>query len=234
VFGTQAAQYDSRKFNWLGSMSSASGICISWHSSPIKTWQDMLDREFIVGSSGVGSQMEVLPMMINQLFGTKMKVISGYKDGVSVFLGMERGEVEGRCGGLLTPLGLTHPDWIPEKKINVPIAIATKRLAVFPDTPSIMEFTKDDRTRKVLELIFAPQQFDRPFLAPPGVPEARVKDLRTAFVAAMESPGLKADAGKQHLDIDLVPADEMIKLINSAYASPPEVVETAKAAMDKD
>jgi tripartite-type tricarboxylate transporter receptor subunit TctC len=231
VYGTKAAHFDSRKFNWLGSMSSASGICISWHTSPIKTWQDMLDREFIVGSSGVGSQMEVLPMMINQLFGTKMKVISGYKDGISVFLGMERGEVEGRCGGLLTPLKLTHPDWIPDKKVNVPIAIATKRLAIFPDTPSIMEFAKDDQTRMVLQLVFAPQQFDRPILSPPGLPEARVKELRTAFEAAMNSPELKADAEKLHLDIDLVTGEEMLKLIDMAYAVPPEIVEVAKAAM---
>ena len=231
VYGTQAAKYDSRKFNWLGSMSSASGICISWHASPIKTWQDMLDREFIVGSSGVGSQMEVLPMMINQLFGTKMKIISGYKDGISVFLGMERGEVEGRCGGLLTPLRLTHPDWLTDRKINVPIAIATKRLSIFPDTPSIMEFAKDERTRMVLELTFAPQQFDRPILAPPGIPDDRLKELRTAFEAAMNSPELKADAEKLHLDIDLVTGDEMLKLIGEAYAMPQDVVEVAKAAM---
>lgn len=231
VFGTQAAQFDSRKFNWLGSMSSASGICISWHDSPVKTWQDMLEREFIVGSSGVGSQMEVLPMMINQLFGTKMKVISGYKDGISVFLGMERGEVQGRCGGLLTPLRLTHPDWIPERKVHVPIAIATKRLAIFPDTPSIMEFVKDDQTRTVLELIFAPQEFDRPVLAPPGISEVRLKDLRTAFEAAMNSPSLRADADKQRLDLDLLPGDQMLKLIEKAYAVPPETVNVARAAM---
>ena len=78
-------------------------MCIAWHTSPIKTWADMLAHEFTVGSSGAGSQMDTYPAILNKLFGTKLKVVGGYKDGTDVYLAMERGEVEGRCGGQLTP-----------------------------------------------------------------------------------------------------------------------------------
>ena len=79
------ARFDPLKIHWLGSMDRSDGPCTAWHTSPIKTWSDMLDKEFIVGSSGVGSQMELYPVVMNKLFGTKVKVIGGYKDGSSIF-----------------------------------------------------------------------------------------------------------------------------------------------------
>ena len=81
LFGMAGARFDPLKIHWLGSMDRSDGPCTAWHTSPIKTWSDMLDKEFIVGSSGVGSQMELYPVVMNKLFGTKMKVIGGYKDG---------------------------------------------------------------------------------------------------------------------------------------------------------
>src|ERR1043166_8719876 len=59
LLGMAGARLDALKINWLGSMDRSDGPCTAWHTSPIHTWQDMLDKEFIVGSSGVGSQMEV-------------------------------------------------------------------------------------------------------------------------------------------------------------------------------
>ena len=81
LFGMQGARFDPLKINWLGSMDRSDGPCTAWHTSPVKTWRDMLDKEFIVGSSGVGSQMDVYPAAMNKLFGTKIKVVGGYKDG---------------------------------------------------------------------------------------------------------------------------------------------------------
>jgi tripartite-type tricarboxylate transporter receptor subunit TctC len=231
IYGTKSAQFDSREFNWLGAMSTAVAVCVAWHESPIKTWNDMLTKEFIVGSSGAGSQMETMPLMINRLFGTKMKVISGYKDGTSVFLAMQRGEVHGRCGGIITALRATRPDWLTENKIVVPVAVATQRHPDYPDSPSIMEFVKDEHTRKVLELVFAPQEFDRPVLAPPGVPAERVALLRKAFGATLKDPAFLAEAKKLRIDIDLVSGERLQQIIQNAYDMPSEVVTAAKAAM---
>ena len=77
------------------------GICVAWSTSGVKTWNDLFTKQYLVGSSGAGSQMETIPAMLNKLFGTKIKVISGYRGGNEVYLAMERGEVSGRCGGLI-------------------------------------------------------------------------------------------------------------------------------------
>src|SRR5215469_16798930 len=131
LYGIKAAAYDPRTMNWIGSIDASTGICVAWHTSGIATWQDMLTKPFTVGSTGAGSQMETMPLMLDKLFGTKIKVIGGYVGGNDIYLAMERGEVQGRCGGLISSIESTRPDWFPQKKVNVPIQIAATRNPLF-------------------------------------------------------------------------------------------------------
>ncbi len=231
LFGIKAASFDPRRMNWIGSIDASTGICVAWHDSGIATWQDLLQKQFVVGGTGAGSQMETLPIMLNKLFGTKIKVISGYKGGNDIYLAMERGEVQGRCGGLISSIRATRPDWFPKKLINVPIQIATTRSAQFPDTPTVTEFAKDERTRKILQLIFAPLEMDRPILAPPGVPAERVAALRAAFHAAMNDPGFIATAAKDHLEIEEISGERVAKIVNDTFAIPADIAKAAADAM---
>src|SRR6266576_3953512 len=150
LYGIKGANFDPRQMNWIGSINSAFGICVSWTASGITTWQDLFDKQFIVGGSGAGSQMETMPAMLNKLFGTHIKIVSGYKGGNDVYLEMERGEVHGRCGGLVSSIKSTRPEWFPQKKISVPIQIALERNPEFPEVPALIEFAKDEQTKQIL------------------------------------------------------------------------------------
>jgi tripartite-type tricarboxylate transporter receptor subunit TctC len=231
LFGTQGARFDPLKINWLGSMDRSDGPCTAWHTSPVKTWAQMLEQTFIVGSSGVGSQMDIYPAVMNKLFGTKIKVIGGYKDGALIFQAMEREEIHGRCGPQITSLRSLRPHWLAENKIIVPIMVSERRSVHFPDAPSIMEFAKDEATRQQIRLLIVTQDLDRPVLAPPGLPAERVKDLREAFNATMTDPAFKAAIDKIRLTLDWVPGEEVAKTIAAAYAMPPDVVAAAKEMM---
>jgi tripartite-type tricarboxylate transporter receptor subunit TctC len=231
LFGTKGARFDPLKFHWLGSIDRSDGMCTVWHSSPVKTWTDMLQRELVVGSSGAGSQMDIYPAMINKLFGTKIKVIGGYKDGASIFLAMEREEIEGRCSPQLTAIKSIRPQWLTEHKIRLPILISEKRSPEFPDSPAIMEFAKDEPTRQQLRLLIVTQDMDRPLLLPPGVPAERVKELRDAFNATMVDPAFRAEAARMNLHLDPVRGEDLAHELAGAYALPAEIVETAKQTM---
>ncbi|HZS64365.1 MAG TPA: tripartite tricarboxylate transporter substrate-binding protein [Xanthobacteraceae bacterium] len=230
LYGSPGATFDPRQMNWIGSINRASAICVAWHTAGIKTWQDLHDKQLVVGTSGAGSQMETLPAMLNHLFGTKIKIVSGYKGGNDVFLAMERGEISGRCGGLVNSINSTRPDWFPEKKVTVPIQLAMKRDPQFSDVPTIAEFAKDQKTKQVLKLIFSPQGMDRPILAPPGVPADRVAALRAAFDATMADPQFIAAAKKQHLDVERVSGEEVAEIVKDAYAMPPDIIKAASEA----
>jgi tripartite-type tricarboxylate transporter receptor subunit TctC len=191
----------------------------------------MLSKEMTVGSSGAGSQMETYPAILNKLFGTKIKVIAGYKDGVAVYIAMERGEFDGRCGGQLTVIKSTRPHWLTERKITVPILIARKRSPEFLDTPTVMEFVKDEPTRQQLDLVMLTQGLDRPVMLPPGVPAERVRELRAAFDATMADPAFRADIERRSLHVDPVRGEEMAKAFERAFALPPEIIAGAREMM---
>jgi tripartite-type tricarboxylate transporter receptor subunit TctC len=231
LFGTQGARFDPLKFHWIGSMDRSDGPCTAWHTSPVRTWADLRDKQFIVGSSGAGSQMDIYPAMLNKLFGTKIKVVGGYKDGASIFHAMESGEIHGRCGPQITSIKSLRPHWFSEHKVVVPIMVSERRSSDFPDTPSVMEFAKDEPTRQQIRLLIVTQDLDRPVLAPPGVPAEQVKQLRDAFNATMVDPAFRADIDRQRLTLDWVQGEEVARTLSGAYAMPRDVVVATKETM---
>lgn len=233
LYGIKGANFDPRQFNWLGSMAVETAMCVSWRASGVTQAKDLFEeKRYIVGGTGAGSQMETLPALLNKLIGTKIRIVSGYKGGNDVYLAMERGEVTGRCGGLYSSINSTRPEWFSKNLVAVPIVIALRRSPRFPDVPAVIEFAKDDHTRKVLELSLAPQRMDRPLLAPPGTPPDKVAALRIAFHKAMKDQAFIDEAAKQKLEIEEVPGQEVADIIRTAYASAPEIVQAAKDAMN--
>src|SRR5205807_10440915 len=137
------------------------------------------------------------------------------------------GEVDGRCGSLVSSINSTRPDWLSQKNISVPVQIALERDPQFPASPALIEFARDQRTKQILQLILAPMAMDRPILTPPGVPAERVAALKIAFHAAMIDPAFLADARKQRIEVREVSGDKIARIISTAFAMPPEVVKAA-------
>jgi tripartite-type tricarboxylate transporter receptor subunit TctC len=232
IYGIKGANFDARQFRWIGSITSAFGICVSWAKSGITKWEHMFEKEFVVGGTGAGSQMETLPTMLKQLFGANVRVISGYKGGNDVYLAMERGEVHGRCGGLVSSIKATRPEWFPKKLIAVPIQIALQRDDDFPDVPALIEFVKDEKTRKILELILSPFEMDRPILLPPGSPDDKLAALRKAFSAAIRDPAFLKEAEKQNIEIKEISGERVAAVVERAYGMDAEIIQAAKGVMN--
>jgi tripartite-type tricarboxylate transporter receptor subunit TctC len=231
LWGSKGARFETSKFNWLGALDRAEGVCTLWHTSAVKTWADMLSKEHTVGSIGAGSEMELYPAVLNKLFATKIKVIGGYKAGSDINLAMERGELDGRCGTHLSSFRALRPAWFTEHKIRVPIIVAEKRRADLPDTPAVMEFVKDEPTRQQLELAMVAQNLDRPVVAPPGLPPERVKELRDAFAATLADPAFRAEIEKRSLSIDPTRGEDMTTAYAKAFAYPPDIIAAVRDIM---
>ena len=120
LFGVAQANFDARKFSYLGNIAKEPNFCVSWATSPITNFDQIMAREeFIVGAAGAGGTIETVPIIMNNLLGTNIKVIGGYPSGTAVLLAMERGELHGRCGWSMSSMMGSHPDWFKEKKIIV-------------------------------------------------------------------------------------------------------------------
>jgi tripartite-type tricarboxylate transporter receptor subunit TctC len=125
----------------------------------------------------------------------------------------------------------TRPEWLTEHKVVAPIVIAKERHPDFPDTPTVMEFARDDATRMTLDLMSVSQGLDRPVLMPPNVPAERVKEIREAFKATVTDPEFIADIKKRGMGLDPVYGEEMTETLRKAYALPPEVIAAARDAL---
>jgi len=233
LFGTPEAKYDPRKFTWLGSMNNEVSVCVSWYKSPVKTWKDLLTTPLIVGGTGPGSDTDTFPRIMNNILGTKLKLVTGYPGGNEVLLAMERGEVEGRCGYSWSSAKSRKADWLKEGKLNILIQMSTQKHEDLPNVPLIMDLAKSEKDKAALELIYARQEFGRPFLAPPDVPADRAQALQTAFMETLKDPALIADAAKQNLELNPVNGKRVAELITKIYQAPKDVVQLAKEASEK-
>jgi tripartite-type tricarboxylate transporter receptor subunit TctC len=230
LFKSEGVQYDTTKFNWLGNLNNEVSLCVSWHDSPVKTIDDALHKELLVGGAGA-NDTETFPKVLNQLIGTKFKIVSGYV-GANLDLAMEQREIDGRCGWSLTSMKAQKPEWLRDKKLNLLVQLSLVKLPELADVPLVMDYAHNDRDRQILALVFAPLSVGRPLVAPPGVPPDRIASLRKAFLEAAKDPAFVADIEKAKLEVDAMSGEDVQALVTKLAATPPDIAREAAQAMD--
>jgi tripartite-type tricarboxylate transporter receptor subunit TctC len=233
LLGGSNAKYDASKLSWIGSMAGGTNVCITWHASPAKTWDDLFSAQspWPFGTTGPADSRYQHTAILRNMFGAKVKPISGYTGSSEVRLAMERGEIAGNCGDSWSSLKSTASDWLKERKINIIAQFAIAKHKELPDVPLIVDQAKSDLDRAALRLLLGPQVSGRPFIAPPGVPAEQVATLRRGFDATMKDPAFIESANKMNLEIDPVSGAEVEKLITEIYRTPPAAVAAAREAI---
>src|SRR4029079_13562091 len=188
------ATYDARRFNWIGGRTPDNFLCLVWHTVPVNALRDVMRRETVVGATGPGSRTLTYPKALNELTGTKFKIVSGYPGGNEITLALERGEVEGYCGWGLGSIRTRAPEWIRDGKIRPLAQFTLSKSGVLPDVPMATDLASTDNRRRASAVLAADSVLAWPLVAPPEVPAERVAELRAAFNAMMQDPQLIADA----------------------------------------
>ena len=226
----QGVHFDARKFNWLGSTGTYNSVAYVWHTAGVKTLQDAMTKEVILGGTGVGSSIVIYPTVMNNLLGTKFKIVLGYQSTMEIDIAMERGEMQARTGSY-TALASEHPDWLKDNKVVILAQIGGKKDPLLPNIPMMTDFATSDEARQIIQLISSPIALGRPYLAPPDVPADRVALLRKAFDSALRDKGFHAEAEKMDTAIDPVSGEEIAKIVNDTINAPAKVIEAAKGFM---
>jgi len=225
-----AANFDPARLTWLGSITSETSVCATWKTSAVKTWDDMLQREFSLGSNALGDDTANFALIIRNVFGAKMKLVTGYPGGNDVNLAMERGEVDGRCGWSWSSLK-SQKRWLPN--VNLLVQFNLEKNPDLPNVPRALERAKDEEQRQVLRLLIAGQYVGRPFFTTPDVPADRKAALRAAFDATMKDPEFLAEAAKSDMEITPISGAPIDAFIADIYRTPKDVVAKAAAAIKK-
>lgn len=229
VFAPEKAKYDPAKFNPIGSTSTEVSVGVVWHTTAFTHIDDLQKREIVLGATGMTDDTGRFPMMLRNLTGAKIKLVTGYPGGNNVTQAMEKGEVDGRFGWSWGSVKSRSRQWLQDKKIRVLVQMGLAKAKDLPNVPFIMDMAKTELDRKALELIFAPQAVAWPLVAPPGLPAARVATLRAAFDRTVADPAFVAEANKLRIDVEPVGGAEMQKIVERLSTFDRPVIDRALA-----
>jgi tripartite-type tricarboxylate transporter receptor subunit TctC len=224
ITGAAGARFDPLKLTWVGTPTTQTYVCLAMARAQVKTFQDLLANELIVGTSGVGSASYFQPKAINGLLGTKFKLVSGFPFLSNVLLALERNEVDGVCQPLDAVVTL-RPDWIADKKVNVLFQGGARPNSELKGVPFIVDLARTPEEKQAVEFLYAGNNLGRPVVAPPDMPAERVNILRDAFGATMNDSEFLADAERQKLYVAPNDGENLSALIQKLYATPKAVVD---------
>lgn len=224
------AEFDGRKFTWLGSVTDDNTTCVMSATSPIKTWSDFLTKPSKLGGLGADADPDIWALLYKNVFGAKVQLVTGYPGTNDVALAMERGEVDGMCGLSWSTIKTRHQDWLANHSVNIIVQAALKKDPEMATVPLATDLVTSPEQLQIIKLLLTSQAMARPFAAPPGIPDDRKKALIAAFDATMTDPDFLAEAQKLNFDVRPVNASTIDSLLADVYATPKDVLaKSAKA-----
>jgi tripartite-type tricarboxylate transporter receptor subunit TctC len=222
-----AGKYDVNTWGWIGLMAPIRNMLAVWHTAPAQTLEEAREKEVIVGANGRTSPTTIVPQVLNEIHGTKFKIVQGYNGISGLNLALERGEIQGRGASWLSVVTAT-PHYITEKKLKPLVFEGLTKEPGFSDVPLLIELAKTERQKQALMLISSSAEFGRAVFAAPETPADRLQALRRAFDAAMRDPELLAEAKKRQMPIEPQTGEALQKVAAQVTKAYPDAVAYAR------
>lgn len=221
--GDPDIKFDTSRFNWIGNPTADNNLLVVWHTSGVRTLDDIKQKEVVLASTGINTSSQYA-QALNSIAGARFKIVLGYPGAAEMGLAMERGEAMSHTAPWAA-WKANRPDWVRDKKINIIFQVGLKRSRELPDVPLFMDYAKNDLDRAALRLFSAAATIGRPLFSTPDVPKERVDALRTAFDATVKDPAFLEAAAKSGLDIEPVSGVELQRIVDEIVSTPKNVTE---------
>jgi len=226
ILDAGAARFDARAFTWIGSALREYQVMVARTDAPVKSFDDAFKTELILGGSGGAT--DTFPIITNAVLGTKFKVVSGYPGTREVNLALDRGEVQGNGAITWASIKSTMTAMLAEKRINLIVQFGLKNHPELPQVPNALAYAATAEQRDALMLLFATQEFGRPYIAPPDLPAPIAAALRDSFMATMRDAVFLEEAQRRGLDIDPTTGEEINALVRRLYETPAATVQRVR------
>lgn len=225
LLSPDAAKFEVKTFAWIGSISKDPFVAYVWNTARAKTLDEMKNQEILVGGTAVGSAPIDYAIFAKNLFGLKLKIVTGYAGTSEVNLAMQRGEIEGTFGFGWNSLKSGQAAWLKERQVILVTQFGATRHPELPEVPAFAELVRNDADREALDLYLPRQEYSRPYYAPPGLPPTRLTALRRAFDATIKDPVFLAEADKLKVPVDgPATGEEIAAAADRIAATSPAVV----------
>ena len=220
--------FDPQKLVWIGRMNGTATVALVWHKSKVQTIDDAKKNEIVIAGSVPSNSSSFIPTALNDLAGTKFKIILGYQGSPPMALAMERGEVDAIGGMSWEALQLERQHWLDQKLARIMFTQGAQRYRELPEVPGLLDFATDERSRIIFNLLGSGPDIGRALVAEPGIPRERAEALRKAFMEAMADPGWLEEAKKRNLGLDALSGEALQHIVANAVATPKDVLDQAR------
>jgi tripartite-type tricarboxylate transporter receptor subunit TctC len=231
VTAPDRVKVDFRRFNWIGNVSEDVRVCYLRSSLGVRNWTDLLARKGVIfAGSAAGTAGNANIAMLRNLFGVDLKIVQGYAGSAAKRLAIERGEVDGDCGGWTS----VPEAWLRQKKINVMVRLsATLVPGMDKNVPFGGDLVKNVDERKIYDFLVAPERLGRLFMVAGAVPEERVAVLRKAFDMMTADPAFLAEARKAKLLVTPMTGQEVARQVAALHTTPAALIAKARAIVSE-
>jgi tripartite-type tricarboxylate transporter receptor subunit TctC len=232
AMGDDSARYDVSKFQWIGRTSDSTRIFFVSSKIKARTIADFKAQEVVIGAVGRASETYLNPAFMNNVFGTRFKIVLGYQGAGRMNLAVESGETQGAFT-TWNNISTQHSDWIRDKKIRLVLQIAGKRHPDLPDIPLMSDLADNDADRTLISFMSSPTQMGQAFAAPPGTPPHLVYALRRAFDATMKDPAFTEKMRTAKMEFNPATGEDMTAIVARTIGTAPDVIRRYKAAVSE-
>jgi tripartite-type tricarboxylate transporter receptor subunit TctC len=196
-----AAKFDARQFNWLSSPGPDIQVC--WVSKA-SGWSSISEafgssRELKLGGLAPGTFPSDNARILQAALGINVKLVDGFKGVTDIRLATESGEVDGSCSSYEGVVRAFHNE-LKTGDIKVIAQIGEKAWPSLESVPNALDLAKTEKAKWLLRVaVIGPNDINRLFTFPPGVPSARVEAVRNAVDATFSDSEFKADVEKARM-----------------------------------
>jgi len=235
LFGNSAVQYDMAKFRYLAVPVSETYLMVVTRKPGVTKFEEIVGpkgKQLTIGAIP-GSTVEHAPILVRDVLGANLKVVSGYKGTADVRMAIDGGEVDGFFN-TWTSAKVTAFDKIKSGEWLVLAQLSDKPLRdlIVPNVPTIPMIAKTTEQQLILKYgTSTPNEFGKVYVLPPGVPADRAQALENAFVKTFADKEFVAEADKGKLQIDPLIGEEIHKLVIEFLSMSPDLKAKLQNAM---
>jgi len=221
--GMQQVKFDARKFQYIGAPYAEATVLVVTRNSGITSLDEVLGpkaKEVSLGGISVGSPNDVAAILLRDVLGAKIRLVTGYKGTSRIRLAMDSDELDGMFNGWAS-LNATSYDKLQSGEYKVLIQVSPEPIKELGDIPSIAQLAKTEEQKRLVRLTTTvPYQYARSFLVGPKVPKERVAEIRNAFERTMTDPKFLADAKKGRLKISPIKGTDLQSYVGEFLGMP--------------
>jgi tripartite-type tricarboxylate transporter receptor subunit TctC len=216
-----AGRYRPQDMLWIGRMGAFVTFIVVRSDAPVQTVELVKQKELIIGASAPTGPGVLIPSALNELAGTKFKMVKGYRSAQETGLALDRGEIQG-IGSAAFEF-VDSKGWLKTGFAKMLATIGMKRHHGALESPTVLELMSNARDTNVMKIVISGSEIGRAFMAPPGVPVERLAALREAFDKMVRDPEFVEESEKRGFVVEPMSGADLQKLISEIMSMDEDV-----------